>query len=61
MKRLMMVLVFIVTVILVSVLYATHGLVIEEKAAVSLEQAYKVQYPTEIPDLMTVPTTHFTF
>ena len=61
MKKIMMVLVFICTVILVGVLYATHSLIIEEEAAISLEQAYVAQYPTEMPDLMMDQMTNFAF
>ena len=61
MKKIMIILVILFTVILTGVLYGTHSLIIEEETALSLEQAYMAQYPTQMPDVIIDPMTNMTF
>jgi hypothetical protein len=55
MKKIMIILVMVITVILTGVLYGTHSLIIEEKATISLEQTYMAQYPAQMPDVIIHP------
>ena len=55
MKKILFMLIVLVTLIIASVLYGTHSLIIEKKEAITLEQAYMAQYPETIPDIMFEP------
>ena len=57
----MIFLVVLITIIITGVLYGTHTLIIEETAAISLEQAYMAQYPETIPDVMVTPMANVVF
>jgi hypothetical protein len=61
MKKIMVILIIFSMLILAGVLYGTSSLNVDEKAALSLEQAYMAQYPTEMPDMMYDPATHIVF
>ena len=61
MKKTMIILVFLITVIITGLLYGTHSLIIEETPPISLEQAYMAQYPKQIPYMMTDPVTNIAF
>jgi hypothetical protein len=52
MKKIMVILILLSTLILAGVLYGTSSLKVDEQAALSLEEAYRAQYPTEMPDVM---------
>jgi hypothetical protein len=52
MKKIIFLLIVFVTLIITSVLYGTHSLIIEEEKAITLEQAYMAQYPETMPDIM---------
>ena len=52
MKKIMVILILLSTLILAGVLYGTSSLNVDEQEALSLEQAYMVQYPTEMPDVI---------
>jgi len=55
MKKIMVLLIILSTLIIVSVLYGTNSLNVGEEAALSLEQSYMAQYPKTIPDIMFEP------
>ena len=55
MQKIIFILIMFVTLIITSVLYGTHTLIVEEKEAITLEQAYMTQYPQTIPDVMFDP------
>jgi uncharacterized protein YxeA len=55
MKKILFMLIVLVTLIIASVLYGTHSLIIEEKEAITLEQAYMAQYPKTMPDILYHP------
>jgi len=55
MKKTLFILTVIFTLIITSVLYGTHTLVVEEKDAITLAQAYTAQYPETMPDLVFDP------
>lgn len=55
MKRLLVILFIVFSVIIAGVLYATHGDV--EKGPLSLELAYMTQYPAQMPNLIIEPAT----
>jgi hypothetical protein len=57
MKKMMVALIILLPLVLGGVLYGTHSLIIEEKQAITLEQAYMAQYPETIPDVMIDPMT----
>ena len=61
MKKIMLFIVILVTVIITGVLYGTHTVIIEERAAVSLEQVYMAQYPVQMPDVVMDPVTYSVF
>jgi hypothetical protein len=62
MKNILFMLIVLVTLIIASVLYGTHTLIIEKKEAITLEQAYMAQYPETMPDIMFDPMpTHAPF
>ena len=52
MKKILFMLIVLVTLIMASVLYGTHSLFIEEREAITLEQAYMAHYPATLPDMM---------
>ena len=49
MKKILFILVVAITLIMASVLYGTHSLIIEEIDAITLEQAYMAHYPETLP------------
>ena len=55
MKNILFGLIIVLPLVLGSVLYGTHNLLIEEEKTLSLEQAYMAQYPDTIPDMMVDP------
>jgi hypothetical protein len=55
MKKIMVLLIVFSTLIIAGVLYGTSSLNVGEEGALSLEQAYMVQYPQTIPDIMFDP------
>lgn len=57
MKKMMIALIILLPLVLGGVLYGTHSLIIEEKQAITLEQAYMAQYPKTMPDVMIDPMT----
>ena len=57
MKKMMVALIIVLPLVLGGVLYGTHSLIIEEKQAITLEQAYMAQYPQTMPDVMIDPMT----
>ena len=57
MKKMMFALIIVLPLVLGGLLYGTHSLIIEEKQAITLEQAYMAQYPETIPDVMIDPMT----
>ena len=61
MKKIMVILILLNTLILAGVLYGTSSLNVDEQGALSLEQAYMAQYPTEMPDVMFDQATHVVF
>ena len=61
MKKIMIILVMVITVIITGVLYGTNTLIIEEKESISLEQAYMAQYPETMPDVMIASVTNVAF
>ena len=52
MKKILFMLIVLVTLIMASALYGTHSLFIEEIEAITLEQAYLAHYPKTLPDMM---------
>ena len=52
MKKVLFVLIVLVTLIMASVLYGTHSPIIEEREAITLEQACMAHYPETLPDMM---------
>ena len=61
MKKILFMLIVLVTLIMASVLYGTHSLFIEEIEATTLEQAYMAHYPETLPDLMIDQVTTIPF
>ena len=61
MKKIMVILILLNTLILAGVLYGTSSLNVDEQGALSLEQAYMAQYPTEMPDVMFDPVPYVVF
>jgi len=57
MKKMMAAVIIVLSLVLGGVLYGTHSLIIEEKQAITLEQAYMAQYPITMPDVMIDPMT----
>lgn len=57
MKKMMVALIIVFSLVLGGVLYGTHSIIIEEKQAINLEQAYMSQYPHTMPDVMLDPMT----
>ena len=57
MKKMMFAVIIVLPLVLGGVLYGTHSLIIEEKQAITLEQAYMAQYPETMPDVMIDPMT----
>jgi hypothetical protein len=57
MKKMMFAVIIVLPLVLGGVLYGTHSLIIEEKQAITLEQAYMSQYPETMPDVMIDPMT----
>ena len=57
MKKMLVAVTIVLSLVLGGVLYGTHSLIIEEKQAITLEQAYMAQYPITMPDVMIVPMT----
>ena len=57
MKKMMFAVIIVLSLTLGGVLYGTHSLIIEEKQAITLEQAYMYQYPETMPDVMIDPMT----
>lgn len=57
MKKMMFAVIIVLSLTLGGVLYGTHSLIIEEKQAITLEQAYMSQYPETMPDVMIDPMT----
>ena len=55
MKKMMFAVIIVLPLVLGGVLYGTHSLIIEEKQAITLEQAYMAQYPERMPDVMIDP------
>ena len=55
MKKIMVILIILSTLILAGVLYGTSSLNVDEEGAVSLQQAYMAQYPETMPDIMFEP------
>jgi hypothetical protein len=55
MKKILFMLTVLVTFIIASVLYGAHSLIIEEKKAITLEEAYTAQYSKTMPDIMFDP------
>ena len=55
MKKIMVVLVLLSTLIIVGVLYGTSNLNVDEEEVLSLEQAYMTQYPKTLPNIMFEP------
>ena len=58
MKKMMVILVIISTLIIAGVLYGTSNLNVGEDEVLSLEQAYMAQYPKTIPDMMFEPMAY---
>ena len=61
MKKMIFAVIIVLPLVLGGVLYGTHSLIIEEKQAITLEQAYMAQYPETIPDVMIDPMTSTVF
>ena len=61
MKKIMVVLIMLSSLIIAGVLYGTSSLNVGDEAALSLEEALIAQYPTEIPDVIFDPVPHGTF
>ena len=61
MKKMMIALIVVCSLVLGGVLYGTHSILIEEKQAINLEQAYMSQYPHTMPDVMLDPMTTVAF
>ena len=61
MKNIMIILIVLITIIITGVLYGTHSLIIEETAAISLEQVYMDQYPEQMPDVIVHPMVTLPF
>ena len=58
MKKIMVILAIISTLIIVGVLYGTSNLNVSEDELLPLEQAYMAQYPKTIPDMMFEPMAY---
>jgi uncharacterized protein YxeA len=61
MKKIMIILVVVITVIFTGAIYGTHRVIIEETAAISLEQTYMAQYPAQMPDVIIHPMINMPF
>jgi hypothetical protein len=62
MKKIMVILIMLSTLILAGVLYGTNGPNEGEEVALTLEEAYMAQYPQTIPHIIFDPIpTHIPF
>jgi len=62
MKKVMVILIMLSTLIIAGALYGTNSLNVGDEAALSLEQAFMAQYPQTMPDVMFDPIpTHIPF
>ena len=61
MKKIMVTLILLSTLILAGVLYGTSSINVGEQVALSLEEALMAQYPTEIPDVIFDPVPNGAF
>ena len=62
MKKIMVVLIVLSTLIITGVLYGTSSLNVGEEELLSLEQAFIAQYPKTVPEIMFDPIpTHVPF
>ena len=62
MKKIMVILIMLSTLIIAGVLYGTGSINVGDEAALSLEQALMAQYPKAMPDVMFDPIpTHVPF
>ena len=52
MKKIMVILIMLSTLIIAGALYGTHSINVGDEAALSLEQALMAQYPKTMPDVM---------
>ena len=52
MKKLFITVIVLVVTVIASILYGAHTLVSQEEQMLLLEQAYKAQYPVQIPQLV---------
>ena len=55
MKKILVLIIMLSTLIIVGALYGTSSLNVGEEAALSGEQSYMAQYPKTIPDIMFEP------
>ena len=55
MKKIMVLIIMLSTLIIVGALYGTNSLNIGEEAELLREQSYMAQYPKTIPDIMFEP------
>lgn len=55
MKKILVVLIMLSTLIIAGALYGTHTVIIEEKEAITLTQAYMAQFPQTLPDVIFDP------
>ena len=60
MKRILITLLIIAVLSVAGILYGNHGNS-DERKSVSLEEAYKAQYPVEFPEVVMQPVTGFSF
>ena len=61
MKKIMVILILLSTLILAGVLYGTSSLNVGEQTTLSLEEALMAQYPTEIPEVIFDPVPNGAF
>jgi len=61
MKKILFMLIVVVTLIMASVLYGTHSLFIEEREAITLEPAFMANYPERLPGMMIDQTAPIPF
>jgi uncharacterized protein YxeA len=62
MKKIMVILIMISTLIIAGALYGTSSLNVGGETALSLEQAFMTQYPQTMPDVLFDPIpTHIPF
>jgi len=55
MKKIIVLLIMVSTLIIVGVLYGNNSLNVGEETALSVEQSYMAQYPKTVPDIMFEP------